>query len=80
MIAEAVLARGEADLVSTARPLPADPEFAKAASAGRAEEINGGPAASPREVVMLQRKPGRMGRGLGVGTGGCCDCCSPGAR
>ncbi|MGH6814731.1 MAG: FAD-dependent oxidoreductase, partial [Hyphomicrobiaceae bacterium] len=27
------------------------------------------PGASPREIVMLQRKTGRMGRGLGVSTG-----------
>src|SRR5581483_9490996 len=39
-VAEAVLARGEADLVSMARPMLADPEFAKKAREGRREEIN----------------------------------------
>lgn len=38
--AEAVLARGDADLVSMARPLLADPEWANKAAAGRADEIN----------------------------------------
>src|SRR6185436_7737333 len=39
-IAERVLADGDADLVSLARPLLADPEFVAKAAAGRAEEIN----------------------------------------
>ncbi len=38
--AEAVLARGDADMVSMARPLLADPEWANKASEGRADEIN----------------------------------------
>ncbi|HEX4872332.1 MAG TPA: NADPH-dependent 2,4-dienoyl-CoA reductase [Nevskiaceae bacterium] len=39
-IAEDLLARGEADLVSLARPLLADPDFVAKAQAGRAETIN----------------------------------------
>ena len=39
-VAEDVLARGDADMVSLARPLLADPEFAKKARTGRADEIN----------------------------------------
>ncbi|WP_121254159.1 NADPH-dependent 2,4-dienoyl-CoA reductase [Nocardioides ferulae] len=39
-LAESVLASGEADLVSMARPLLADPEFVAKAEAGRADEIN----------------------------------------
>ena len=39
-VAEEVLARGDADLVSMARPLLADPEFVKKAAEGRADEIN----------------------------------------
>jgi len=39
-MAEAILAAGEADLVSMARPMLADPEFAAKARAGRADEIN----------------------------------------
>jgi 2,4-dienoyl-CoA reductase (NADPH2) len=39
-VAEAVLARGDADLVSMARPFLADPEFVRKAAAGRAQEIN----------------------------------------
>ncbi|MGY6554409.1 MAG: oxidoreductase [Wenzhouxiangella sp.] len=38
--AEAVLARGDADMVSMARPLLADPEWANKAAQGRADEIN----------------------------------------
>ncbi len=38
--AEAVLARGDADMVSMARPLLADPEWANKAAEGRADEIN----------------------------------------
>jgi len=38
--AEEVLARGDADMVSLARPMLADPEFAKKAREGRADEIN----------------------------------------
>lgn len=39
-VAEDVLACGDADLVSLARPLLADPEFAQKARTGRADEIN----------------------------------------
>ena len=39
-IAEEVLASGDADMVSLARPLLADPEFAKKAREARADEIN----------------------------------------
>jgi 2,4-dienoyl-CoA reductase (NADPH2) len=39
-VAEAVLARGDADLVSMARPFLADPEFVRKAATGRADEIN----------------------------------------
>jgi len=39
-IAEEILARGDADMVSMARPLLADPEFVKKAFEGRPEEIN----------------------------------------
>ncbi len=39
-VAEDVLARGDADMVSLARPLLADPEFAQKARTGRADEIN----------------------------------------
>ena len=39
-VAEAMLARGDADLVSMARPMLADPEFANKAREGRADEIN----------------------------------------
>jgi 2,4-dienoyl-CoA reductase (NADPH2) len=39
-VAERVLAAGDADLVSMARPLLADPEFVAKAAAGRAGEIN----------------------------------------
>jgi len=39
-LAEEILAAGEADLVSMARPLLADPAFAAKARAGRAAEIN----------------------------------------
>jgi len=38
--AEAILARGEADMVSLARPFLADPAFARKAQEGRADEIN----------------------------------------
>jgi len=38
--AEAVLARGDADMVSMARPFLADAEFVSKAAAGRADEIN----------------------------------------
>jgi len=38
--AEAVLARGDADMVSMARPLLADPAFVKKAGQNRADEIN----------------------------------------
>ncbi len=39
-IAEAVLARGDADMVSLARPFLADPEFVRKSQQGRADEIN----------------------------------------
>ena len=39
-LAEEILAAGEADLVSMARPLLADPEFVAKAASGRADEIN----------------------------------------
>jgi 2,4-dienoyl-CoA reductase (NADPH2) len=39
-VAEEILASGDADLVSMARPLLADPEFVAKAAAGRADEIN----------------------------------------
>ncbi|MDT3396564.1 NADPH-dependent 2,4-dienoyl-CoA reductase [Streptomyces sp. B1866] len=39
-VAEDVLARGDADLVSMARPLLADPEWVAKAAAGRGDEIN----------------------------------------
>ena len=39
-VAEDILAAGDADLVSLARPLLADPEFANKAKADRAEDIN----------------------------------------
>lgn len=39
-VAEEIIASGAADLVSMARPLLADPEFAKKTRQGRADEIN----------------------------------------
>jgi 2,4-dienoyl-CoA reductase (NADPH2) len=39
-LAEAILAAGDADLISMARPFLADPEFVNKAAAGRADEIN----------------------------------------
>lgn len=39
-VAEAVLRRGDADMVSMARPFLADPDFIAKAAAGRSEEIN----------------------------------------
>ncbi len=39
-VAEAILARGDADLVSMARPLLADPDWVGKARAGRADRIN----------------------------------------
>jgi 2,4-dienoyl-CoA reductase (NADPH2) len=39
-VAEAVLARGDADMISMARPLLADPDFVIKAAGGRADEIN----------------------------------------
>ena len=39
-LAEEILAAGEADLVSMARPLLADPDFVAKAASGRADEIN----------------------------------------
>jgi 2,4-dienoyl-CoA reductase (NADPH2) len=39
-VAERILADGEADLVSMARPLLADPAFVRKAAEGRADEIN----------------------------------------
>jgi 2,4-dienoyl-CoA reductase (NADPH2) len=39
-VAEAVLARGDADMVSMARPFLADPDFVRKAEEGRDDEIN----------------------------------------
>src|SRR5690606_13798513 len=39
-IAEELIANGEADLVSMARPLLADPDFVRKAAQGRPESIN----------------------------------------
>ena len=39
-VAEAILARGQADMVSMARPLLADPEWVNKARTGRRDEIN----------------------------------------
>ncbi|GGO78904.1 2,4-dienoyl-CoA reductase [Marinobacterium nitratireducens] len=39
-VAEEVLSRGDADMVSMARPFLADPEFVRKAAEGRADEIN----------------------------------------
>ena len=39
-VAEEILARGDADMVSMARPFLADPDFVAKAAAGRAAEIN----------------------------------------
>lgn len=39
-VAERILANGDADMVSMARPLLADPEFVAKAASGRADEIN----------------------------------------
>jgi 2,4-dienoyl-CoA reductase (NADPH2) len=39
-LGEEILAAGEADLISMARPLLADPDFLNKAAAGRADEIN----------------------------------------
>jgi 2,4-dienoyl-CoA reductase (NADPH2) len=39
-LAEAILARGDADMVSMARPFLADPDFVAKAAQGRADEIN----------------------------------------
>lgn len=39
-VAEEVLARGDADMISMARPFLADPEFVNKAKAGKPEEIN----------------------------------------
>lgn len=39
-VAEAVLAEGDADMVSMARPFLADPDFVNKAAAGRGDEIN----------------------------------------
>ncbi len=39
-VAEAVLAEGQADMVSMARPFLADPDFVAKAAAGRAQDIN----------------------------------------
>jgi 2,4-dienoyl-CoA reductase (NADPH2) len=39
-VAEGILARGEADMVSMARPFLADPQFVRKAAEGRADEIN----------------------------------------
>jgi 2,4-dienoyl-CoA reductase (NADPH2) len=39
-VAEQVLAAGQADMISMARPFLADPDFVRKAAAGRADEIN----------------------------------------
>lgn len=39
-VAENVLARGDADMISMARPFLADPDFVNKAAAGKADEIN----------------------------------------
>jgi len=39
-VAESILQRGDADMVSMARPMLADPEFVNKAAQGRADEIN----------------------------------------
>ena len=39
-VAEAILERGDSDLVSLARPMLADPEFVNKAAQGRSQEIN----------------------------------------
>jgi 2,4-dienoyl-CoA reductase (NADPH2) len=39
-VAESVLARGDADIISMARPLLSDPEWVNKATAGKPEEIN----------------------------------------
>ena len=39
-VAEAVLARGDADMVSLARPFVADPDFVRKTREGRTDEIN----------------------------------------
>jgi len=39
-VAEAILARGDADMISMARPFLADPELVAKAASGRADEIN----------------------------------------
>src|SRR3954447_7360020 len=39
-VGEEIIARGDADMVSMARPLLADPDFVRKAAAGRADEIN----------------------------------------
>jgi 2,4-dienoyl-CoA reductase (NADPH2) len=39
-VAEEVLARGDADMVSMARPFLADPDFVNKAATGRSDEIN----------------------------------------
>ncbi|MCW8902676.1 NADPH-dependent 2,4-dienoyl-CoA reductase [Sedimenticola sp.] len=39
-VAEAVIAQGDADMVSMARPMLADPEFVRKAELGRADQIN----------------------------------------
>ena len=52
-VAEAVLAAGDADIVSMARPLLADPEFVRKAAAGRAASISGGPKLSQCATIRM---------------------------
>ena len=69
-VAEEILAAGDADLVSMARPLLADPEFVAKAAAGRADEINTCIACNQacldhvfaNRAVLLPGQPARLPR------------------
>src|SRR3546814_9050489 len=50
-VAEQILADGQADMVSMARPLLADPDFVKKAAQGRADEITTCNACKDRKSV-----------------------------